>query len=135
MKSNKGFTLIEVLIAAVILFSALALTAELFKASSFSSEKAYRSALFNQVHPAAVSAIKLQLKEKVRNSSIETSRGTVTIFGIVYSWNATILSIKPPAFYQGDIALGKPRFGLYNVDVTATWKQKEQTFSFEVATW
>ena len=49
MKANKGFTLLEVLIAAIILFSALALISEIFKSAMLSSDKAVVNAKYYQV--------------------------------------------------------------------------------------
>jgi prepilin-type N-terminal cleavage/methylation domain-containing protein len=134
LSSNKGFTLIEVMISAVILFSALAITAELFKASSFSADKAARSAKFYQIHPAAISAIRLSLKEVAHNNPATNFTDEVMLFGINYHWQAELQSLLSPAA-QGDESPGEPRFALYQVQVLAKKANKEQRFSFQVATW
>jgi len=135
MKSDKGFTLVEVLIAAVILFSALAISAEIFKSSTFSANKASQVARFYQVSPAAISAIKLQLKESSYNLSEPNLSGLVKIYGIEYSWSASLISNKAPAVYEGDTDVGPARFKRYTVNVSASLSQKRHDFSFEVSTW
>jgi prepilin-type N-terminal cleavage/methylation domain-containing protein len=135
IKNMQGFTLIEVMISAVILFAALAISAELFKVSSLSADKAAKSAQFYQIHPAAMAAIKLDLKEKAYDKPKATFSGQVLLFGINYHWEANQLSLASPALYEGDITRGEPRFGLYNVNVSAQKLNKIQKFSFQVATW
>ncbi len=135
LKNKRGFTLIEVMIAAVILFAALAISAELFKVSSFSADKAAKSAQFYQIHPAAMSAIKLDLKEQAYKEPKINFSGNVLLFGIRYQWQAKQLSLASPALYQGDVSVGEPRFGLYSVEVSAQKLNKIQNFSFQVATW
>ena len=133
--NSKGFTLIEVMIAAVILFSALALSAELFKTSSFSADKAANSSRFCQINPAAMSSIKLALKESAFKDKGKDFNGETLLFGIRYQWKASLINILPPPLYQGDLSQGEARFALYNVDVIALKNSKSQRFSFEVATW
>lgn len=135
MKINQGFTLVEVLISAVILFSALAVAAEIFKVSSYSADKASASARLYQINPVAISAIKGQLKEQQKKNSNSHFEGSLTIFGIEYDWLAQRISYLPPTVYEGDVGNQKPRFGLYIVNVTAKQSSKQQTYTFEVATW
>jgi prepilin-type N-terminal cleavage/methylation domain-containing protein len=135
ISKNQGFTLIEVMISAIILFSALALSAELFKASSFSADKAARSAQFYQVHPVAMAAIKLDLKEQAYNKPQTDFSGQMMLFGINYQWQARQVSLAKPAVSQESNRVVVPRFGLYDVDVNAEKINKNQQFSFQVATW
>jgi Tfp pilus assembly protein PilV len=135
LAKDKGFTLIEVMISAIILFAALAVSAELFKVSSFSAEKAAKSARFYQINPAAMAAIRLSLKESAFSDKGKNFSGNTLLFGVEYQWQANLISLLPPPVYQGDLSVGAPTFGLYNVDVIATQTNKEQQFSFQVATW
>ncbi len=135
LKIEQGFTLIEVLIAAVILFSALSLTAELFKVSSFSSTKASNTTTFYQVHPAALASIKLEVKISAHKNLGEDLNGTLRILGIDYVWQANLLSLLPPAPDLNRVEEENARFGLYQVEVNASKETKKQHFVFLVATW
>ena len=139
---NKGFTLIEVLIAAVILFSALAITAELYAASSLSASKASNRANFYQVSPIAINAIKVEIRHMSENRSLSEFSNEVTISGIRYQWQAQRTAFKARVGDIDDLSPPLPQFGLFSVTVFAKDNSesvgntnKISEFQFEVATW
>lgn len=135
MKCSKGFTLIEVLIAAIILFTSLAIVADIFKGSTFLAEKAAETARMYQVHPSAISAIKTQLRDAVRTNKASNVNGGVLIFGIEYKWRAErVIFNAPPPDSLTDAEFPN-LYGVYDVDVEAKLKGKIQNFSFKVASW
>jgi prepilin-type N-terminal cleavage/methylation domain-containing protein len=137
--SNKsaGFTLIEVLIAAVILFSALAITAELYSASSLSSQKASSKAHFYQINPMAITAIKTEIRQLSENRKLTELSSALAISGIHYQWQAQRIAFEPRAPDFDDFSPPKPQFGLFEVVVIAQniKTEKVDEFQFKVATW
>ncbi|WP_448213065.1 type IV pilus modification PilV family protein [Colwellia sp. MEBiC06753] len=134
--NSKGFSLVEVLIAAVILFSALAVTADLFKASSFSSEKVTQKAFYFQLTPLALANIKHQIKVLSSQEKQENYAGTFEQAGIRYEWSAVRLSFKSRVQYIDESFEPAPQFGLYDVEVRPyKTAQNIKPFSFKVATW
>lgn len=135
MKNSGGFTLIEVMIAAVILFSAIAVTADLYKSTLLSADKAANSAAFYQIHPVAISAIKSNLLELHKKGSKPRFSGQLSIMGIQYQWTANRTSFKSRAQDVLNIQTLPNRFSLYHVAVEASRHQKKQQFTFEAAAW
>lgn len=136
-KTSSGFTLIEVLIAAVILFSALAITAELYSASSLSAQKASNKAHFYQINPIAITSIKAGIRQLSENRKLTEFSGELSISGIHYQWQANRIAFKPRAPDYDDFEPPKAQFGIFQVDVVAqnTITEKGDVFQFEVATW
>lgn len=134
-KHNEGFTLIEVLISAVILFSSIALVAQLFSASSLSSKKATKVAQYNQVVPLVNTMIKVDIQQRAKNRSLEQMEGSMNFFDIDFIWRAERVSFLPPPMSDDDEEPWTPRFGLFNVSVVTLQSQKEMQYSFNVATW
>lgn len=133
---NKGFTLIEVLIAAVILFTALALTAELYNASSLTANKITESAKFSQSSVVAVQAIKSDLRKLAENRKLTEHSGQVLISGITFQWQAVREKFESRAMELSDAEPPHKQFSLFNVNVTAQVKEKAfPPFNFKVATW
>jgi len=136
-QKNGGFTLIEVLIAAVILFSALAITAELYTASSLSAQKINNKAHFYQINPIAITVIKTEIRQLSEDRSLADLSSEFSISGIHYQWQAQRVAFKPRAPDIDDIIPPNPQFGLFQVNVTAqnTKSNKTDEFQFRVATW
>jgi len=135
LKKQKAFTLVEVLIASLILFSTLAMVAQIFSASTYSANKAAHAARFYQIHPAAISAIKVALRDQAKQRDIGEFSGELPIFGILYQWQAQrVLFLSPLKDFDESFEQRK-RFGLFNVEVNASQGSKSQTFQFEVTTW
>ena len=135
MKNNSGFTLIEVLIASLILFSSLALIAELFSSSLLTSNKASETTKLYQVSPAAITSIKSQIRSSKERENKQAFSGTVIVQGVVFDWQASLISLKRPPTFLGDIGSMPEIFGRYNVSVIAHLDEKLVPFEFEVATW
>ena len=136
-QKSKGFTLIEVLISAVILFSALAITAELYAASSLTAQKASEKAHFYQISPIAISAIKSQLRKLSEDRKQAQFSSELNISGILYTWQAQRIAFKARAPDFDDIEPPRQQFGLFLVNVLASTKQntnKTTEFQFKVAT-
>ncbi|WP_462180719.1 prepilin-type N-terminal cleavage/methylation domain-containing protein [Pseudoalteromonas gelatinilytica] len=135
MNKNKGFTLLEVLIAAIILFTALALASEIFKSATLSTDIAVKNAKYFQVTPSAITAIKFDLRNKVKNRNISEANGELELFGIYYSWQAhREVFNSPPTDELSDFS-ERNRFSIYNVEVLSKNADRERTFTFKVATW
>ena len=135
MRSQRGFTLIEVIIAAVILFSAVAVTSELYKVSLLSAEKAGASAQIYQVNPTALSMIQSNIIELHQQSSKTSYQNRFELMGIAYEWQAERKLFKPRAPFALDNEPAENRFSFYQVQVQAKKDTKEINFQFEVVAW
>lgn len=135
MHNQKGFTLIEVMIAAVILFAAIAVTSELYKNSILVAEKTSDTVEFYQTHPAAISAIKSDLLEQYKRAKSAELSGTILVMGISYQWQANRVSFDARAPDLVDGQQGSRRFSYYNVEVNAVKEKKTQQFTFEASAW
>jgi len=134
-KHNQGFTLIEVLIAAIILFSSIALVGQLFSASSLSSQKAAKVAQYNQVVPLVNRMIKIDIQQRAKDRSLANMDGTMNFFDIDFIWRAERISFLPPPMSALDEQPWSDRFGLYDVSVITQQQNKQSQYSFNVATW
>lgn len=136
LQRNKGFTLIEVLIASVILFSALAITAELYSASSLSAKKATQRAHVYQINTIALTSIKAKIARLAENRQLAEFSDEFTLFGVVYSWHATREKFESRVISPDDVTPPRPQFGLFNVNISAQYAdQKPYEFTATVATW
>lgn len=133
MKANKGFTLIEVLIAAIILFSSLAITAQLFSASSLSADKAAAAAKYYQQSELVITTIKSQLRERYKRNKNTDLQGEIEAAGQTYSWQALKTSSIAPPMDIEDTEPPEPRFARFLVTVELINKGK--SFQFETVAW
>jgi len=133
---SKGFTLIEVLISAVILFSALAITAELYSVSSFSVNKATEKALVAQINPIALSSIKAEIHRLSENKQLTEFSDELNISNINYSWQASRKKFAARAMMPDETIPPEPQFGLFDVIVFAHYQDNRAVeFTFKVSTW
>ena len=134
MTTSRGFTLIEVLIAAIILFSAIALTAQVYSASTLSAQKAARTAEIYQFAGVAVDQVKQQLRmnPQAQNAASNVS-GELEIGGVRFLWRAQLVNkLAPQRDY--DEAFDPPeRFWLYQVDLEA--EHRGSIGRFQVVVW
>lgn len=131
----KGFTLIEVLIAAVILFLFLAMASQAFNQSAMSSVKAERAAKVAAVVPLLLQNIKQQISLS-RNTSA-TGKGQFADVG--YSWRANLLSRKPPARRLDPDTMEMrdydERFNLWQVELEVSLDSYSHRWQYEEVSW
>ncbi|WP_286265484.1 prepilin-type N-terminal cleavage/methylation domain-containing protein [Thalassotalea atypica] len=136
MNKQQGFTLIEVLIAAVILFSALAIVADLYKASSFTANRITNKANFYQATTNVISTIKADIHQQVQERKLPEFTGQFSSGGIDYEWQAVRTSFKSRIRGADESFDPSPQFGLYEVKVSAKRGQStSEPLTFKVATW
>ncbi|RZF91329.1 type II secretion system GspH family protein [Pseudoalteromonas sp. N1230-9] len=133
MKTNQGFTLIEVLIAAVILFSSLAITAQLYSASSLSAEKAANTAQYYQSAELVITNIKSQLRERYQTTKQKEYSGVTQAFGFEFEWQATTQTMITPPMEVDEDFPPDARFPIFVVEVEAP--KSGRSFQFRVVAW
>ncbi len=136
MNKSAGFTLVEVLIAAVILFSALAITADIYKASSFTANRVTQKANYYQATPGVISTIKSEIRALSKQQKLAEYSGEFISAGVEYQWQATRTSFKSRVKGVDESFEPPLQFGLYTITVLARQGERTpETFSFKAATW
>ncbi len=135
MKKSNGFTLIEVTIASVILFSSLAIMSQIFNSSSLFSIKAQEHAHFYQSSSAAITAIKSDVRYLFRTlPQRDIYESELIVGGTVYEWKAN--KIQNVTYYHpnDDSVTSNNNFALYSVTVSPI-SEESLSFEFEVFLW
>ena len=134
IKSIKGFTLIEVLIASVILFLFLAIASQAFNQSATASRKAERAAKIAGLLPL--------LTENIRNKIVAAKQISVqsdsgSFFDLNYQWEATLLErLGPPKRLSVEIEDDtRDRFNLWQVNVIIGEGRYQRRWQYEEITW
>jgi len=92
MHHSKGFTLIEVLIASVIIFTVMTIMYNGFAQATSSSSKATEKLITQTVLPSTVNLIKQELAGKFMRRK---TSGKGDLLGISYEWQAKLMEEKP----------------------------------------
>ncbi|USD29056.1 type II secretion system protein [Pseudoalteromonas sp. SCSIO 43201] len=134
LNKKRGFTLIEVLIAAVILFTAIALTSEIYNSSAKFSSKAVSTTNYSQFASIAISSIKSDLRYEFKKEALaELYIGKLTIGGMEFVWTAS--KLREVSHYSNLASENTPKakYGKYTVSVDVDAANKQ--FNFEVFLW
>lgn len=110
---QKGFTLLEVLIASVIMFSAIVLTATIYSNSVQSSLKAQRAVNITSVLPVLIETIESHVQKE--NQMVLTGSGE--LLDVEYSWKAK-RNTSSPILPDGLSEIGESGRNAYLWDVT-----------------
>lgn len=132
----KGFTLIEVLIAATILFTVIAVVSQSYRNATTASEKASRSVELVGVVPLLLDTIRFRLRQADVSQSID-QEGVLN--GFVFSWQARVIKTGAPPDRldpeDGGTVSFDDKFYLWQVDLSVSKQQYIQQFSFNELTW
>jgi len=136
--ARKGFTLIEVLIASVILFAVIATSSLVYRTAVNSSVKAEHSIYISGLLPTIVSQVEADvLKKSQANASMVEGQGVV--LEASYQWRAELLAFKsaPDKF---DVELGEfitppKKYKLWQVYLTVNRGESSSEFSFKSLGW
>lgn len=137
MMSNKnGFTLIEVLIAAIILFSSIGLIAQLFSASSLAANKASNNTQFYQYAGLAIDSIKTEVRFQYKQDKLmRNTFGELTIGDITFEWQAVLLDKFAPPQPFDETEPPEAVFARYRVAMGVKNTNKVLQESFEMIAW
>jgi Tfp pilus assembly protein PilV len=136
LKHAKGFTLVEVLIAAVILFTALSLSAVTIKTLRQSSAQAEK--VIKTLQPARMIALTIQ--QQIRNNPQDTMSGNGTLYDVSYQWRAVVIKTgsPPPRFDVETSTTGaglSERFWLYEVEMELNYADRTEQLQFKELAW
>ena len=92
-QNNNGFTLIEVMVAAVILFSVIATVSMVYRGAFLSSEKANKHTNLASVLPAVLATIQEEVQVRSRTSVTEINQDS-SAWQVNYQWSAKLLKFK-----------------------------------------
>jgi prepilin-type N-terminal cleavage/methylation domain-containing protein len=135
MRRERGFTLLEVLIAATILFTVLAVATETYRNSLLASSRAQGLVTMLTPLPLITSSIRSQL----RSNPVETVSGDSELLGVEFRWEAaTVRHGSPPRRFdpdKTDFVDYPKRFRLYDVKLTLRRGSQERLFLYQEVAW
>jgi prepilin-type N-terminal cleavage/methylation domain-containing protein len=137
--TERGFTLIEVLIAAVIMFTVLATATLSLRTALHASERASRTTELLAPLPWITPTIRDSLREISSSELPSDHDGEGLLFGVRYRYHATLVrSGAPPARFDVDAAEFveyAPRFGLYDVELELEREGETTRFIYQELAW
>jgi prepilin-type N-terminal cleavage/methylation domain-containing protein len=132
---QRGFTLIEVLIAATILFATLAVVSDSYRANLNSSRRAEIVTRMLTPLPMVVSSVQNQLRE----NPIDRLSGSGSALGVVYRYEAVSTLFEPPPpnldADTGEVENYPPRFRLYDVNLTLELEGQSREYVYQELAW
>ncbi len=136
-RTHAGFTLIEVMIATVIMFSVLSFVALSFKSAQQTSQKVSEMITMMGPVPMIVDTIRHQIRE---NTDLQAEIvGAGSVLGMQYQWRAQRLEYRqPPNRFDPDLGAFvdyAPRFHLYEIELTLARQNKSRTFTYKELAW
>lgn len=133
--NQRGFSLVEVLIASVILFAAVGLAVVAFQSSVKSVQSAESTAEVLAPLPILLDAIELKLRDVPAQPYQEQGN----ILGVSYQWLAEPKEFyAPKARFDPDIAnfvTYPERFVIYQVRITVSKEGRSRTMQYEKLGW
>ena len=133
---QQGFTLIEVLVAGVILITVISTMTFVYRTAVLSSSKAANSVKLS----GSVGLILTTIQSKIRGSNTTVPlAGAGVINEVNYSWQSTLVENKaaPPRFNSGDGNFQSQdyRYFLWQVNLTVSFSTKTKTYEFQEISW
>lgn len=133
---QQGFTLVEVLIAGVILIIVISTMTFVYRTAALSSSKASNSVRLSGSVGLILTTIKSQIRG--RNATNAMS-GEGSIDDIQYQWQSTLIDNKPapPRFNasDGNFQTQSSRYYLWQVNLSIQSKTLNKTFQFQEISW
>ena len=134
----QGFTLIEILVASVILFSSIATVSMVYRGAFLSSERANKHVNVTAVLPAILAIIKNEIQIQ-SNSTEVTLNNKSSAWAVNYHWQASLLAFKtaPPLFDvdSGKMSTPPKKYKLWLVNLTLESNGLTKRFQFNEYSW
>jgi prepilin-type N-terminal cleavage/methylation domain-containing protein len=135
LRGERGFTLVEVLIAAVIMFTVLATATVSLRGALHASERASRTTELLAPLPWITPTI----RENLRANPAPERSGEGIMFGVEYRFRALLVrSGAPPPRFDPDVIdfiEYAPRFGLYDIELELEREGETSSFVYQELAW
>ena len=136
VRKIKGFTLIEVLVATVILISSLAAISMVYRGAFVSSEKADNHMIISGVIPSVLSSIQQEIRA---NDQSDLLQGEGRAWDTEYRWQANLVDFKsaPARFDVESRKLVTPakRYKLWQVTLSLTYNNMSKDYQYNELSW
>lgn len=137
VSTNKGFTLLEVLVASVIMISAVAAISMAYRGAFIASERAEKHVNITSAMPMILSQVRKAIRQPTSESSTEPHRER--IWGVNYQWRAeAVANRKPPQRYDveaEDFVTSEREFTLWRVILDVEQNGIRQQYEFFEVSW
>ncbi len=140
MKSRaieRGFTLLEVLVASVIFISSIAAISMAYRGALLASDRANYNVSLSGTMPMILTSVQLDIRSD--QSQTLQLNGSGTSWGVDYEWSAELLEFKAaPAQIDLDlqtIVQPNPRFKLWGVTLVTQYQGFERTYRYNELSW
>jgi type II secretory pathway pseudopilin PulG len=133
---SAGFTLVEVMIAGVILIMSLTTMTLVYRGAALSSEKAADNIEFS----ASVGLIFNTIQGRIRGANaVEPLSGEGVLDGVNYHWISTLIEKKGAAdrlnAESGEWQAQPERVYLWNIQLTVERGSKQRAYSYKELSW
>ena len=135
VSAHAGFTLIEVLIASVILFATITVVAEGYRTSLEAGRRATVTAEMLTPLPMITSTIRARLRERPE----ERVSGEGELLGVRSAFGAVTVRFEPPPptvdVDLPDLRFFAPRYRLYDVRLSLERRSARRQFVYQELAW
>lgn len=133
-KYPKGFTLIEVLIAGVILFMVIAVTTLVYRSALLSSNKAEQVLAITGYLPIIIDNITEDLQRQDTGSQ-NSLQGHGNTMQVTYNWRARLIqshsALPVLNSFSGESVVQPARYRLWEMDLTLTLGDSTRRYEYE----
>lgn len=137
-KQNQGFTLIEVLVASVILFASIATVSMIYRGAFLSSEKADQHVRISGIIPSLLANIRKDIQAQANSVESQLSRKG-NVWSIQYNWQANLVDHKGAPFKldvdTGDYLQPPLKYKLWQVNLNVEYKTTHKPYQFYEISW
>ncbi|XQW85901.1 PulJ/GspJ family protein [Thalassotalea piscium] len=137
-RQERGFTLIEVLVATVILIISITVVSMIYRGAYIGSEKANNHIMIKTALPAILATVRSEIRQR-SNSNDTQLEGRNKVWDTQYYWTAQLKEFKsPPAHMDvdaGGFVTPDKKYKLWEVALTLTMKQTTKSYQFKELSW
>jgi len=138
IKQTSGFTLVEILVASVILFASIAMVSMVYRGAYISSEKADGHINITSVLPAILATIREDIRAQGNSNSTQLTQQN-NMWDVDYNWSASLLQQKSAPERldpdSGEFITPPKKYKLWQVDLTLKRNKLIKQYQFNELSW